>query len=517
MDDIGNFNGSINLNIKKDDLDKNYFNDLLIKDNEDNQLNNKDEFKINKDEIEANSPELFQDLLCPKEPNSHKEEEKNENNMQVLNNKDNNKKLNIINFEDLIKRKRDKSKKKSESKKKKDKIKIDFNGRLYQPKKKYYEENINNKNKEKNVMKRNKSAQPYKYNEFLNKKKESSSVRKDESKNKTKKDNKKIIDEFIKRNYPKKKENTRNEVKEHKSFNNIIKKKNNIKSTKSRINKIPIDLNKIKNRKIIRSYENKRNIRNNSSSKIRADSSKKSLKKIRIEKIPDNIIETEIDDALKNKVNKKSFIRDISPFKDKYERYNTEQMRYNLMKEYSNIKPKKENGFLKRMKFYSLKRKKNQEKINKLIEENKVKINKIEIDKTFNRLINDANRRIIQKKEEIKNKELEEEINKENNYIKYNDEEWNKIYEERFKEYEEYKKKKLEIEIEKEKIDKLIQKLESNMKNKNLQNIILYEKEKDNLNKLNENKLNSSNGILNNNDDLNEFQSYESFKNKKNL
>ena len=55
------------------------------------------------------------------------------------------------------------------------------------------------------------------------------------------------------------------------------------------------------------------------------------------------------------------------------------------------------------------------------------------------------------------------------------------------------------------------------MKNKNLQNIILYEKEKDNLNKLNENKLNSSNGILNNNYDLNEFQSYESFKNKKNL
>ena len=166
MDDIGNFNGSINLNIrkniKKDDLDKNNFNDLLIKDNEDNQLNNKDEFKINKDEIEANSPELFQDLLCPKESNSHKEEEKNENIIQVLNNKDNNKKLNIINFEDLIKRKRDKSKKKSESKKKKDKIKIDFNGRLYQPKKKYYEENINNKNKEKNVMKRNKSAQPYK-------------------------------------------------------------------------------------------------------------------------------------------------------------------------------------------------------------------------------------------------------------------------------------------------------------------------------------------------------------------
>ena len=55
------------------------------------------------------------------------------------------------------------------------------------------------------------------------------------------------------------------------------------------------------------------------------------------------------------------------------------------------------------------------------------------------------------------------------------------------------------------------------MKNKNMQNIILYEKEKDNLNKLNENKLNRSNGILNNKDDLNEFKSYESFKNKKNL
>ena len=54
------------------------------------------------------------------------------------------------------------------------------------------------------------------------------------------------------------------------------------------------------------------------------------------------------------------------------------------------------------------------------------------------------------------------------------------------------------------------------MKNKNLQNIILYEKEKDNLNKLNENKLNRLNKILINND-LNEFQSYEIYKNKKNL
>ena len=516
MDGKGLFNENININnnSKKDGLEHNNFEDLLVKENEENKVNENDEFKINKEEIEMNSPEVFQDLLCPKESNLHNDEEnkeKKENNINNNNDINNNKKINILNFEDLMKRKRNKSKKKDESKKKKKKIKIDFNGRLYQPKKR--EEPINNKSKDK--MKRNKSARPFKYNEFLNKKKESSSVKKDENRNKVKKDNKKIIDEFIKRNYPKKNVQKRNKIEEHKSFNNIVNKKKNIKSSKSQKNQILLDLNKIKNRKIIRSYENKNKnkTRDNSPSNI---SPKKKIKKIKIENIPNHIIETEIDNAFKNRINKMNCVRYISPINDKYGRYNTEQMRYNIMKEYSNIKPNKDNGFLKRMKFYTLKRKRNQEKINKLIEENKYKINKIEIDKTFNRLIKDANRRIIQRKEEELNKEDEEMI-KENNNIKYNEQEWNKIYEERFKEYEEYKKKKLEIEIEKEKIDKLIQKLESNMKNKNLQNIILYEKEKDNLSKLNENKLNSSNGILNNNDDLNEFQSYESFKNKKNL
>ena len=204
-----------------------------------------------------------------------------------------------------------------------------------------------------------------------------------------------------------------------------------------------------------------------------------------------------------------NYIRHISPIKDKYDRYNTEQMRYNLMKEYSNIKPNKDNGFLKRMKFYILKRKRNQEKINKLIEENKYKINKIEIDKTFNRLIKDANRRIIKRKEEELNKE--EEMNKESNNIKYNEEEWNKIYEERFKEYEEYKKKKLEIEIEKDKIDKLILKLQSDKNNINI-----IPQKNDNLRNHEKNNLNNLNIIFKNNN-LNEFHSYEDFKKKKNL
>ena len=64
-------------------------------------------------------------------------------------------------------------------------------------------------------------------------------------------------------------------MKEYKSFNNILK---------SQINKIQIDLNKIKKRKIIHSCENMRNMRNNSSSKERAISPKERLNKIIIEK-----------------------------------------------------------------------------------------------------------------------------------------------------------------------------------------------------------------------------------------
>ena len=78
-----------------------------------------------------------------------------------------------------------------------------------------------------------------------------------------------------------------------------------------------------------------------------------------------------------------------------------------------------------------------------------------------------------QKKKEIelikqKQKEKDEEINKLkeiqlNQQIefliikKYNDEEWNKIYQKRFKDYEEYKKKRVEVEVQKKKIQKMIE------------------------------------------------------------
>ena len=68
-------------------------------------------------------------------------------------------------------------------------------------------------------------------------------------------------------------------------------------------------------------------------------------------------------------------------------------MRYRLIKEYSNIKPNKENGFLGRMTFYSLKERIRQENINELCEKNKYKINELERKMAFNRLIEDANRR----------------------------------------------------------------------------------------------------------------------------
>ena len=68
------------------------------------------------------------------------------------------------------------------------------------------------------------------------------------------------------------------------------------------------------------------------------------------------------------------------------------------------------------------------------------------------------------------------------NYIKkYNDEEWNKIYDQRFRSYSEYKNKKLEIKKEKEKIEKLISELQSKKNDKNI-NLI-----QNNNSKLNEN------------------------------
>ena len=119
----------------------------------------------------------------------------------------------------------------------------------------------------------------------------------------------------------------------------------------------------------------------------------------------------------------------------KFDNYNIQQMRYNKSKEYSNIPIDMNTDFLNRMQNDIYKRQKKEDIVNRLIEENKIKIDEDERIKTFNRLIIDANRRLEAQEnlENMKNK-LEEDITL-GPQKKYSDEEWKEIYNIRFKNY----------------------------------------------------------------------------------
>lgn len=80
---------------------------------------------------------------------------------------------------------------------------------------------------------------------------------------------------------------------------------------------------------------------------------------------------------------------------------------------------------MKRMTFDVFKRQTKDERLDKLIEKNKVKIEESERIKTFNRLIEDANRRLEaqEKIEEIRN-----DLNKPSNMKKVTEKEWEDVY-----------------------------------------------------------------------------------------
>ena len=129
----------------------------------------------------------------------------------------------------------------------------------------------------------------------------------------------------------------------------------------------------------------------------------------------------------------------------KFEKFDIEQMKYNLIKPYSNIHLNKNKSFLDRMRFESFKKKNQEQKLNEIIEKNKYRLNETERQKGFKRLIEDSNRRIEQRRE------LSFDFNEGKNLRKsgrsnktYNEEKWEKIYKKRFKNYEDNSKKKLE-------------------------------------------------------------------------
>ena len=119
----------------------------------------------------------------------------------------------------------------------------------------------------------------------------------------------------------------------------------------------------------------------------------------------------------------------------KFENYNIQKMRYNIFKEYSSKPIDKNIEFLDRMKIDIYNRQIKEDVVNKVLEQNKTKIDEDERIKAFNRLIIDANRRTEAQEnlENMKNR-LEEDIISEPQK-KYTDEEWKEIYNKRFKNY----------------------------------------------------------------------------------
>ena len=139
----------------------------------------------------------------------------------------------------------------------------------------------------------------------------------------------------------------------------------------------------------------------------------------------------------------------------KFENYNIEKMRYNFLKEYSNLHFNQSENFLTRMKLDIHKRQMKEYKLNELIEQNKVRMDEEGRIEAFNRLISDANRRLEAQEnlENMKNKLSEDLISNEKK--KYSDEIWNEIYNKRFKKYEENINKKKEEEKKKKENKKL--------------------------------------------------------------
>ena len=478
-----------------------------------------------------------------------KEKEKSKVKENVLNFED----LLVKRTEESLSKSKDKSKDKELStskKKKKSPIKIDFNGRLYQQKKNYQKikeeekqgneikvvnnikkyntksqkrpnkklkifneekekkdnhqnevgfeyfmnkkgkENLENKSKDNINRDRTKSANKSRENKNKNKSKSKENDKENNVK-KNNKNNAKIINDFLIRNVPKKKE--KEEIKKDKANSSKIKpirknkqinKVNNRKENSE--NMVDFKIFKKDNSERIFNFKNFKDRLYNNNNELNPKSKKKesankdkqnNIRKIRRVDVDDRgvpvgVTEAEINLAMKNKEFGRNFQKRFSPIKDnlinfdnsKFAKYDTEQIRYGLIKDYSNIRPNKDDKFLQRMQFESLKRKNQAEKINELAEKSKPKIDESELKETFNRLVDDANRRFIQKqgindidKEKEKDKDIGFNNLENSSPKKYNEEEWNEIYNKRFKDYDEYKKKRLEIKREKEKIEKMIE------------------------------------------------------------
>ena len=276
--------------------------------------------------------------------------------------------------------------------------------------------NLKDKNKNKN-----KSSQ--KPSEKKDRARSASRTKENKSKEKEgnksiKKNNQTIINDFLKRNAPKKveiKKDKNNDLSKKVSpRNNIVKKKNinvvkspndnnrnNIIDFKSfkKEKKANLTMNNNKSPSMLDKNSSFKRQKENKSIREKSPNYIRNIKKIEDTAVPIGVTEAEINTAVKSINLGQNIPKRFTPIKDelikydnsKFAKYDIAQLRYELNKDYSNIHPDKDNGFLQRMQFDSLKRKNKQDKINELVEKNKYKINEEEREKVFNRLMEDAN------------------------------------------------------------------------------------------------------------------------------
>lgn len=131
----------------------------------------------------------------------------------------------------------------------------------------------------------------------------------------------------------------------------------------------------------------------------------------------------------------------LDKIRERFERYNLEELSYKIIREYSSIKLGRERDFKERMEFDVSKRNSRPKRINEMLHEQSVKINERQRIKTFNHLIDDANRR-----NEVKliKEETKDELNDSSSFAndekskkekslshkkkKYNADEWLQVY-----------------------------------------------------------------------------------------
>ncbi len=153
----------------------------------------------------------------------------------------------------------------------------------------------------------------------------------------------------------------------------------------------------------------------------------------------------------------------------KYIAYDTQTQAYSLIRGITSRKLDMNSNFLQRMEEDVHNRHSKDKILNVIIEATKPRINESQRINTFNRLINDANHRMekhVKKKEEqVKNVNHQHSKDKTRKTHMNND--WEKIYEERFKNFEISKEKKIK-EMKKEKIIKQKQLEDEILKNPSL-------------------------------------------------